>query len=48
MRHQRQTKEEWENTIAAQQASGLKAYEYCAKHNIQIQTFYARGSEINE
>ncbi len=48
MRRQRQTKDEWKNTVAAQQASGLKAYEYCAQHNIHIQTFYARRSEINK
>jgi len=48
MRQQRQSTEEWENTVAAQQASGLKAYEYCAKHNIHIQIFYARRSEINK
>jgi hypothetical protein len=48
MRRQRQTKDEWKNTVAAQQASGLKISEYCAKHNIHIQTFYARRSEINK
>ena len=48
MRRQRQTKYEWENTGTAQQVSGLKAYEYCAKHNIHIQTFYARRSKINK
>jgi hypothetical protein len=47
MRRQRQTKDEWENTVAAQQVSGLKASEYCAKHNIYIQTFYARRSETD-
>jgi hypothetical protein len=39
VRRQRQTKDEWKNTVAAQQVSGLKASEYCAKHNIHIQTF---------
>ncbi|MFT5838044.1 MAG: hypothetical protein ACI9UT_000535 [Flavobacteriales bacterium] len=48
MPRQRQTKYEWENTVAAQQVSGLKASKYCAKHNIHIQTFYARRSEINK
>jgi uncharacterized membrane protein len=48
MRRQRQTKDEWENTVAAQQVSVLKASEYCAKHNIHLQTFYARKSEINK
>ena len=48
MRRQRQTKNEWENTVAAQQASGLKISEYCAKYNIHLQTFYARRSEINK
>jgi|TARA_B110000902_G_scaffold258462_1_gene328251 hypothetical protein len=44
---QRQTKEEWKNTVTVQQAIGLKAPEYCAKHNIHIQTFYAQRSEIS-
>ena len=48
MRRQRQTKDEWENTVAAQQASGLKISEYCVKYNIHLQTFYARRSEINK
>jgi predicted adenine nucleotide alpha hydrolase (AANH) superfamily ATPase len=48
MRRQRQTKDEWKNTVAAQQASGLKISEYCAKYNIHFQTFYPRRSEINK
>jgi hypothetical protein len=48
MRRQRQTKDEWENTVAARQVSGLKNFEYCAKYNIHLQTFYARRSEINK
>ena len=48
MRRKRQTKNEWENTVAAQQASGLNISEYCAKHNIHLQTFYARRSEVNK
>jgi hypothetical protein len=48
MRRQRQTKDEWKNTVAAQQASGLKTSEYCAKYNIHLQTFYARRNEINK
>jgi hypothetical protein len=31
MRRQRQIKDEWKYTVAAQQVSGLKASEYCAK-----------------
>jgi hypothetical protein len=39
MRQQRQTSDKCENKVAAQQDSGLKAYEYCTKHNIHAQTF---------
>ena len=48
MWRQRQTKDERKNTIATQQASGLKISEYCAKYNIHLQTFYARRSETNK
>jgi len=37
MRQERQTKEEWKYTVAAKQSSGLKATEYCAKHNMQCE-----------
>jgi hypothetical protein len=33
-------------TLEAQKASGLTAPEYCAKHKIHLQTFYARKSDI--
>ncbi|MGK0272505.1 MAG: putative transcriptional regulator [Cocleimonas sp.] len=43
MRRQSQTKDEWENTVAAQQVSGLKASEYCAKHKIRYSLRFLRG-----
>ena len=46
MRRKRRTKEEWKATLDAQKASGLTAPEYCAKHKIHLQTFYARKSDI--
>lgn len=46
MRRKRRTKEEWKATLQAQKASGLTAPEYCAKHKIHLQTFYARKSDI--
>jgi len=46
MRRKRRTKEEWKTTLEAQKASGLTAPEYCAKHKIHLQTFYARKSDI--
>jgi hypothetical protein len=48
MRRQRRTIDEWKNTLAAQQASGLNAPEYCVKHNIHLQTFYARKCDLNK
>ena len=46
MRRKRRTKEEWRATIDAQEASGLKAPEYCAKLKIHLQTFYARKCDV--
>jgi len=46
MRRKRRTKEEWKATLEAQKATGLTAPEYCAKHKIHLQTFYARKSDI--
>jgi hypothetical protein len=48
MRRQRRTKGEWEIILAAQQDSDLTAPEYCVKHNIHLQTFYARKCDINK
>ncbi|MDP5131565.1 MAG: transposase [Paraglaciecola sp.] len=48
MRRERRTTEEWKAIIVDQQSSGVSAREYCAKHNIHLQTFYARRSEINK
>ncbi len=48
MRTERRTKQEWKAILVAQQASGLTAPEYCAKHNIHIKTFSARKSDIDK
>lgn len=48
MHKKRRTKEEWEATLEAQEASGLTPREYCAKHHIHLQTFYARKSELHK
>ncbi len=48
MRRQRRTKDEWKIILAAQQDSDLTAPEYCVKHNIHLQTFYARKCDINK
>ncbi len=49
MRHRRPKKsiEQWKAVIAEQQASGLSRLDYCLKHDIHIDTFSARLSEIN-
>lgn len=48
MPRKRRTKEEWKATLEAQETSGLTAPQYCAKHDIHLQTFYARKSDINK
>ena len=48
MPRKRRTKEEWKSTIEAQKASGLSAPQYCAKHDIHLQSFYARKSDMNK
>jgi hypothetical protein len=48
MRRQRRTKAQWQNIFTAQQASGFAPPEYCVKHNIHLQTFYARRCEMNK
>ena len=46
-RRPRKSIEQWKAVIADQQASGLSRLEYCLKHDIHIDTFSARLSEIN-
>lgn len=46
-RRPRKSIEQWKAVIADQQASGLSRLEYCFKHDIHIDTFSARLSEIN-
>lgn len=48
MRRQRRTKAQWQSILSAQQSSGLAPPEYCVKHNIHLQTFYARRCEMNK
>ena len=36
------------NIFTAQQASGLGPPEYCVKHGIHLQTFYARRCEMSK
>ena len=46
-RRPRKSIEQWKAIIADQQASGLSRLEYCLKHDIHIDTFSTRLSEIN-
>lgn len=48
MRQQRRTKAQWQSILTAQQSSGLAPSEYCVKHNIHLQTFYARKCEMSK
>ena len=48
MRRERRTREEWKAIFVAQQSSGVTAREYCAKHNIHLNTFSARKSDIDK
>jgi hypothetical protein len=48
MRRQRRTKAQWQSILSAQQSSGLAPPEYCAKHSIHLQTFYARRCDMNK
>lgn len=46
-RRPRKSIEQWKTVIADQQASDLSRLDYCLKHDIHIDTFSARLSEIN-
>lgn len=48
MRRQRRTKAQWQHILTAQQSSGLTPSEYCVKHCIHLQSFYARRCEMNK
>ena len=48
MRRQRRTKAQWQIILTAQQTSGLAPPEYCVKHSIHLQTFYARRCEMSK
>ena len=46
-RRPRKSDEQWKAVIADQQAIGLSRVDYCLKHDIHIDTFSARLSDIN-
>lgn len=46
MRHPQRSQQEWRQLLTQQQQSGLSAVEFCRQHHINIQTFYARRSDI--
>ena len=45
MRHPQRSRQEWRQ-LFKQQQSGLSAVEFCRQQHINIQTFYARRSDI--
>ena len=46
MRHPQRSQQEWRQLFKQQQQSGLSAVEFCQQQHINIQTFYARRSDI--
>lgn len=46
MRHPQRSQQEWRQLFKQQQHSGLSAVEFCRQQHINIQTFYARRSDI--
>ncbi|MCG9721673.1 IS66 family insertion sequence element accessory protein TnpB [Shewanella sp. Isolate7] len=46
MRHQRRDVNTWLDLFDRQEQSGLSAVAFCRQHQINIQTFYARRSDI--
>ena len=46
MRHPQRSQQEWRQLFKQQQQSGLSAVEFCRQQHINIQTFYARRSDI--
>ena len=46
MRHPQRSQQEWRQLFTQQQQSGLSAVEFCRQQHINIQTFYARRSDI--
>lgn len=46
MRQPQRSQHEWRQLFKQQQQSGLSAVEFCRQHHINIQTFYARRSDI--
>jgi len=46
MRHPQRSQQEWQQLFKQQQHSGLSAVEFCRQQHINIQTFYARRSDI--
>lgn len=46
MRNPQRSQQEWRQLFKQQQHSGLSAVEFCRQQHINIQTFYARRSDI--
>ena len=46
MRNPQRSQQEWRQLFKQQQQSGLSAVEFCQQQHINIQTFYARRSDI--
>ena len=46
MRHPQRSQQEWRQVFKQQQQSGHSAVEFCRQQHINIQTFYARRSDI--
>lgn len=46
MRNPQRSQQEWRQLFKLQQQSGLSAVEFCRQQHINIQTFYARRSDI--
>jgi len=46
MRNPQRSQQEWQQLFKQQQHSGLSAVEFCRQQHINIQTFYARRSDI--
>lgn len=46
MRQPQRSRQQWLSIFKQQQHSGMTAAEFCSEHAINLQTFYARRSDI--
>jgi len=46
MRNERRTIAQWQAIFDKQQSSGLSIKAFCQRHDIHLQTFYARKSDL--